>query len=101
MPAKNVKEIKIYLSPDQINAIKQIHTGNMSALIRDLLSKWVEDNGGTWPPITPRGKYPRKPKPDDYLQTIFGCHEWVTKTEAQEKLSLSNDEMYAILRELE
>lgn len=60
MPAKNTIRVRSYLTEAQIETVKQIDPDlQMSALIRNLLQQYVEANGGTWPPMTPRGKYPR------------------------------------------
>lgn len=60
MPAKHVKQIKLYATDEQVDAIRKVYTGNMSELMRQLLKQYVEANGGTWPDnIVPRGKYLR------------------------------------------
>lgn len=64
MPTE-LTRIATYLSDDQIAEIERIktltHQGNTAHLLRQLLRQYVEANGGTWPQIIPRGKYPRTP----------------------------------------
>ncbi len=62
MPKKNVKTIATYLTEEQIEIIKSTGEKNVSALIRNLLKKYVEELDLEWPDSPGRGEYKRKSK---------------------------------------
>lgn len=60
MPTKNLKPIKVYLTPEQIAIINdQPGIQGRSHKMVELLGEAITTRGGTWPKRTPRGKYPR------------------------------------------